>query len=520
MQFKEMQFMVKIFFFLLFSCVLFGQELITTWASNAGKLNPHLYSPNQMYAQMMVYQSLVSYNGEIQGDVAESWEISEDGKQYTFKIKDNLKFSDGSALDAYAIQKNFDAILDNKARHSWLGITQKITHTQALDAKTFQITLNSPYIAALYELSLPRPYRFIAPSAMINGSTKDGIKAPIGSGAWVLDKSILGVEDVFVQNPYFLNPHPSLTKITIKVLPDANARILALRSGSIDMILGRDSLSKESFTFLSRDKNFKAITSEPQGTLSLAINASKDRITNAKPLREALSYAINKDIIWKQILLEIDAPAKTLFNPALPFANVGLSGVSFNPQRSAEILEEEGWKINPKDKMRYKGQQKLEIQLTYIGKNPTQKAISEAIQNDLAKVGIALKLIPTEEITFYQTQTNGNFDLIFNETWGKPFDPHSFISSMLTHSHADFETQKDLPNIAQIRQTIQKILNDNSIENIQEYYRVLLKDLQDAYIYFPISYQKIPAVYNAKKIKSYQLGAMENSFLFERIELY
>ena len=76
---------------------LFGREITSAWAVNAGNLNPHLYSPNQMYAQIMLYQSLVRFDGEkFIGEVAKSWEVSKDGKTYTFFLKDNLVFSDGS----------------------------------------------------------------------------------------------------------------------------------------------------------------------------------------------------------------------------------------------------------------------------------------------------------------------------------------------------------------------------------------------------------------------------------------
>ena len=103
-----------------------------------------------MYAQIMLYQPLIRFDGQkFVGEIAESWEISKDNKTYTFFIKENLLFSDGSPLDAYAIEANFKAILENKMRHSWLGITQKIISAKALDSKTFELKLKSHYIATL-----------------------------------------------------------------------------------------------------------------------------------------------------------------------------------------------------------------------------------------------------------------------------------------------------------------------------------------------------------------------------------
>lgn len=79
-------------------------------------LNPHLYA-GEMYAQTMIYDRLIDITADgYRGALAESWEISGDGKTYTFKIRDGVKFSDGEICDAVAIKANFDAIIQNKER--------------------------------------------------------------------------------------------------------------------------------------------------------------------------------------------------------------------------------------------------------------------------------------------------------------------------------------------------------------------------------------------------------------------
>ena len=84
-------------------------------------LNPHNYA-GELYAQNILYEGLVKINpkGEIVPSLAESWEISEDGKEYTFHLRKGVVFSDGEKFDANAVKANFDAIMDNKDRHGWL----------------------------------------------------------------------------------------------------------------------------------------------------------------------------------------------------------------------------------------------------------------------------------------------------------------------------------------------------------------------------------------------------------------
>ncbi|TLD81434.1 nickel ABC transporter, nickel/metallophore periplasmic binding protein [Helicobacter sp. MIT 11-5569] len=500
-------------FFPLLSC---AQDLVSAWPVNAGPLNPHLYSPNQMYAQVLVYEGLVRYDkdNKIEPAIAESWQISNDGKTYTFTLKEGQLFSDGSTLDAFAVEKNFKAIMLNKMRHSWLGIVNKIESFKALDSTHFELKLNSPYVATLQELSLPRPFRILAPSGFKTDDTSKGIAKPIGSGAWQLAETRLGEYDIFIPNPHFKGQKPAFKRLVVKVLPDPNARVLALQSGAVDILTGKDSLSLENFVRLQKDGRYITEKSDIQGTTMLVINASSERLTKDIAIRKAILHAFNKDNVISGILLNTEQKADNLFSPTLPYADQKLQPYTYNKELAQQFLEDADWKLN--GKTRQKESKKLELDLIYIGTNPIQKAIAEALQGDLSKVGITLNLIANEEVSFYQTQKNGKFDLIFNETWGNPYDPHSFLGSMLTSSHADYTAQKDLPNKAEIDKSIQNILDSNAADSeiLQKKYHFVLNALNDSAIYLPISYSFIPAVYHKDRIKDFQFGAMQTEFMF------
>ena len=99
-----------------------SNEITTAWPVNVGPLNPHLYTPNQMYAQSMVYEPLVKYqaDGSVKPWLAKSWTHSADGKVWTFTLRDDVTFSNGEAFDAHAAAENFRVVLDNRQRHAWL----------------------------------------------------------------------------------------------------------------------------------------------------------------------------------------------------------------------------------------------------------------------------------------------------------------------------------------------------------------------------------------------------------------
>ena len=160
-------------------------------------LNPHLYA-GEMYAQEMLYETLVNITEKgYEPCLAESWTISEDGKIYTFNIRKGVTFSDGTVCDAKAIKANFDAIIENKSRHTWLEMMQLLESVDLIDDYTIQIKMSKPYYPMLTELGVTRPFAMISPKAMKDGSTKNGVNAYIGTGAYILKDFVTDEYAVF-----------------------------------------------------------------------------------------------------------------------------------------------------------------------------------------------------------------------------------------------------------------------------------------------------------------------------------
>ena len=117
-------------------------ELVFVNYRDIRDLNPHLYA-GEMYAQSILYDTLVSNTSEgYVGCLAEDWTISEDGRTYTFNIRDGVTFSDGTPCDANAILANFNAILENRERHTWLEMMNLLVGVSAPDDDTFVIEMS------------------------------------------------------------------------------------------------------------------------------------------------------------------------------------------------------------------------------------------------------------------------------------------------------------------------------------------------------------------------------------------
>ncbi|MEO3992285.1 nickel ABC transporter substrate-binding protein [Pseudocitrobacter cyperus] len=471
-------------------------EITTAWPVNVGPLNPHLYTPNQMFAQSMVYEPLVKYqaDGTVKPWLAKSWASSKDGKTWTFTLRDDVKFSNGEAFDAQAAAENFRAVLDNRQRHAWLELVNQIVDVKALNKTELQITLKSAYYPFLQELALPRPFRFIAPSQFKGNETMHGIKAPVGTGPWVLKESKLNQYDVLVRNENYWGEKPQVRQITVKVIPDPTTRAVAFETGDIDLLYGNEGLLPlDTFERFSHNPAYRTQLSQPIETVMLALNSAKAP-TNELAVREALNHAVNKKSLIDNVLYGTQQEADTLFAPSVPYANIHLKPRQYDPQQAKSLLENAGWILPAGKDIREKNGQPLRIELSFIGTDALSKSMAEIIQADMRQIGVDVALIGEEESSIYARQRDGRFGMIFNRTWGAPYDPHAFLSSMRVPSHADFQAQQGLADKPLIDKEIGEVLETTDETKRQALYRDILTRLHNDAVYLPISYVSMMVV--------------------------
>ena len=490
-------------------------------AANVGPLNPHLYSPNQMYGQAMVYEPLVRYGagGKLLPWLAESWRASADGKTYTFKLRQGIKFTDGVPFDAEAVKKNVDAIMANRARHGWLELANQIDRVEVVDATTVNFVLKNQYYPFLQDMSLVRPFRFISPASIpASGNTAEGIKAPVGTGPWQVVELRQGESDLFKRNDGYWGKKPIYDEIMFKVLPDPNTRALALESGQVDLAYGTGVLTPDAIQrFQSMKGRFTVAMSQPLATRALAIN-SKRFPTNDLAVRKAIEHAVNKDAIIANVLYHSEKKAETLYATNVPYANIGLKPFAYNTAESARLLDAAGWKLPAGQKVRSKDGKPLEMDLCFVGSEGKDKAIAEVMQADLAKVGIKLNLIGEENSAKQAREKDGSFHLIFNTTWGPPNEPHSFASSMRKPSHADYQAQSGLAMKPEIDRKISEVLLTSNETKRAEMWRWILTTLHEQAVYLPISYTTLNAVSNSKKVGNVTFGQTNHEIPFETMQ--
>ena len=471
-------------------------ELVFVNYRDIRDLNPHLYA-GEMYAQSILYDTLVSITDDgYEGCLAESWTISEDGCVYTFNIRDNVYFSDGTLCDANAILANFNAIIENKERHTWLEMMNLLVGVSAPDSDTFVIELSEPYYPMLTELGCIRPFAMISPNCMIDGSTKDGVDGYIGTGPYVLTDFVTDDYAGFERNENYWGEAPAIEKITVKVIPDNQTRIMALEKGEIDLIFGKNMLDADAISQYVDSDQFTVSLSEPTSTRHIVLNTTHE-ILGDKAVRQALQHATNREAISEGIFYGLEKPADTLYATSVPYCDVDLEPYVYDTSIAEQMLDEAGW-VMSSDGIREKEGQKLELDLLYNSDSVTEKTIAEYLQSEYQKLGISLNIHGEEEQSYRDNMKAGNFDMVFNICWGMPYDPQSSLAAMRAPVYGDYAAQLGLEDKAEIDQAITDILTSTDETERQELYTFVLTRLHEDAVYIPLTYECNKALYTSE----------------------
>lgn len=496
------------------------KSITMSWPRDIGTMNPHTYNPSQLFAQSMLYEPLISYqkDGKLEPALAESWTISDDGKVYTFKLRQGVKFSDGTPFNADIVKKNFDAVMKNKATHSWLGIVGVLDKTEVVDDHTFRMTLTEPYYPVLQDLSVVRPFRFLGEAGFPDdGDTSQGIKEPVGTGPWMLADYKQDEYAVFKRNPNYWGTAPKVDQITVKIIPDAETRVLAFEKGDLDLIYGEGMISLDAFQQLRDNDKYVSQLSDPVGTRDLLLNSSNPKLSDLR-VRMALQQGFNKKAMVEGITLGLEEPADTALSKNYPYTNVDLKPIEYNVEQSKALLDEAGWKMPANGSVREKDGQQLEFEMIFDKTDPIQKAMAETIQAEWSELGVKVNLTGLELTVQIKRLKANDFDLYFWYNYGAPYDPHSFINVVASPGFGISETLSSLPMKKELDEQVHAALSSTDETKRQELYGSILTTLQEQSAIVPISYVKKTAVYQ-KKISNFIFPANRDENPFVGIEL-
>ncbi|MBX4148616.1 nickel ABC transporter substrate-binding protein [Paenibacillus lautus] len=495
-------------------------EIIYATAKDIHDMNPHLYT-GSMPAQGMVYESLVENTEEgIKPLLAEKWDVSEDGKVYTFYLRENVKFHDGEPFNAEAVKQNIDAVQRNAEKHAWIKLSSKIESVAVLDEYTVQINLSESYYPALVELSMTRPYVFISPKDFIQGETKNGVSGSNGTGPYIFKEHQIDQYASFTANEEYWGRTPKIKKITAKVLPAGETTFLALQKGEVNFVFtddrGADSLDVQAMNRLVDTGNYQIVRSDAMNTKMIVANSSQSESPISETaVREAIWYAIDRETISKDIFEGTEAEADRLFSSNVNYADVQLKERGYDVEASELLLDQAGWKLASGNDVRSKSGHRLAMNLYYDSNSSSQKTQAEFIQNALKSIGLQLDIIGEESTSIANRRSTGDYDLLFNQTWGLAYDPQSTISAF-TSEASYLHTTKGIEEADVLYNLIQKVMVSTDEDNRTNLYAEIMRIVHDEAVFIPISNGSV-TVLAPKALKGIAFKQTQFELPFERM---
>ena len=470
------------------------------------------------------YETLVRYdNGEIIPGLAEKWEVSSDALTYTFTLKQGIKFSDGEELNAEVVKLNFDnmpAILGDS--NGVFGLTSTLLdEVTVVDEYTVAVKLTTPYYGALQDFTLPLPMGIMSPNAFNeDGSLSESVKTQtMGSGPYMYNGQKENDVYTFVRNPYYDRGEPDVDIFHVKVIPDNDAKLLALRNGEVDMLLSANNMSYDAYQELSQDTSFGTLTSDAViQTRILGINPVSQPFEDVE-IRQAVNYAINKESICQNIFSGVEVPAESVMDPALPYCDIDTGSYYYSPEQAVKLLEDAGWLDVDGDGVREKDGVKLSTSISCSSDLAMLEDVTAAVAEDLKAVGFEVTTSSKETMTYYQDVNRGEYGIGIGITFNIPMDPFQFVANLRREPMRDNMVAQGLQSLPDSDALINSLYSMTEDAEIQEVYNSILQTLHDDAVIIPLSRVKGIVAFQNEEIAGYTFASEPDYYNIALVDL-
>jgi peptide/nickel transport system substrate-binding protein len=320
----------------------------------------------------VIFTGMITFNENLEPvpDLAKSWSVSKDGKVWTFKLRQDVKWHDGVPFTADDVVFTFNSILNpkvNSVRRSDYIIDGQPIVFKALDKYTVQATLPKPFAPFLTHAAMS-----VIPQHLLAGkdiNTANFNRKPIGTGPFIFKEWQTGDHVTVVRNDNYYLGKPKLKEILYKIIPDENSALVALEAGEID----EAGIPAKDYTRMKSVKGIKVYESDVLLYTYLGFNLANPKFKD-KRVRQALAYATDKDQLVNLILRGLGSPA---YAPSAPISwaySDQVSKYQYDPEKAKRLLKEAGVKeleftvlVNQGNKEREKAAVILQQQYQKVG---------------------------------------------------------------------------------------------------------------------------------------------------------
>jgi peptide/nickel transport system substrate-binding protein len=407
------------------------KTLVIAIAADPTGLDPEAVLNNTSgFVMSTIYDSLVKYKRgtvEVEPGLAEKWDVSADGLTYTFHLRKGVKYHDGTSFNAPNYIKTIKRLLDKddpdsiyKAGHVEAFFPEtysSVVSYKALDEYTVEFKLKE--VTGPFVTDLAMVWNAVVSPEAVHKFGKDFRNHPVGTGPFIFKEWRPGDQVVLDANPNYWGGKPKVDRIIFKVMPDAQAALLAAKRGDVHILAD---VTSRTVPAIRSDSNLVLMT-QP-GLVVNGIGLTNDaKYFNDVRVRQAFNYAVDREAINKSLYQGL----AELMNSPLPSSQWGfdpsLKGYPYDPEKAKKLLADAGYPNG------------FEVEfLSYSsarGYNPAGPELAVAIQGYLEKIGVKTNIRKQEMGAFLAEIRSGKYQGMFLVGWsGDNGDPDNFLYNL------------------------------------------------------------------------------------------
>lgn len=388
-----------------------------------------------------IYETLIERNNEtleLDPLLAESWEISEDKLTYTFKIREGIKWHDGTPFTSEDVVFSYNTIMNPKVDSPQLrAYYQEIRDVKAIDDLTVEFTYAKPYFLALeFCGGMPIVPKHIFDKGDFN--TNPAGRDPIGTGPYKFVRWTTGRDIVIDKNPDYWGEKPKIDKIVFKIITDSTVSFQILKREELD-VSGLTPIQWERQTNSpSFNENYDKLSYFTPNYSYIGWNSKRPYFAD-KQVRTALTHLVNRELILDKILYNLGAIVTNPFYINSPAYDKSIDPYPYDPQKAEELLKEADWIDHDGDGIRDKDGVKFAFEFLLPGGSETGEKIATILKEELDNMGIQMDIRKTEWAVFTTRLNERNFDAV-TLAWsmGVESDPYQIWSSTQAEKGSNF----------------------------------------------------------------------------------
>jgi peptide/nickel transport system substrate-binding protein len=441
-----------------------GAAAAKTDITVAMQLEPPHLDPTSAAAQAIdsvlytnVFEGLTRFmgDGSIVPGLAESWEISDDGLTYTFRLRDGVTFHDGTTMDAEDVKFSLDRARAEDSTNAQKALYAGITDVSVIDPLTVQLTLAEPNGSLLFNLAWGDAV-IVAPESIADIKTN-----PVGTGAFTFVEWVQGDRIELARNPDYWGDAPALETATFKFISDPTAAFAAVMAEDVDVFSGFP--APENLPQFEADPRFQVLVGSTEGETILATNNMQPPFDDIR-VREALAHAIDRQAIIDGAMFGYGTPIGTHFAPHHP-AYVDLTGQSaYDPDRARALLAEAGFPDG------------FETTLHLPPPSYARRG-GEIVAAQLAQVGITAEIINVEWAQWLESVFRG-------KNFGLTIVSHTEPMDIGIYARPDYYFQYDNPSFQSLMSTLNATTDPEArTQLMQEAQKIIADDYVNGYLF-------------------------------------